>query len=261
MPILTGESLHGPFKGGRRGIHTSSKKLVVEGGGGVSPLPVISWDMMYWVGGDAFQAEGYADTNPIPTWPDEVGVNDLTQTTVDNQPEFIASDANFNNQPTITSLAAATPYPYLDSPDFVDLTQPYTAVMVARVHILPVSGSGYVFFSTHTGPLVQFFTGTTPNEYWIYAGTTLPGGTPDTNTHFFVVTFDGNFSTLEVDGIEVISGNANSGALGSLRLFTNSGASQATATSAAFVGLLNSTLTAQEKADLLSWSQDFYATP
>lgn len=240
------------FEQGR--IHARYQRITLP----FNPVTSVAWFAAYWAEGTEFDAEGYSDGNSVDNWPDEVGTNDLTNATAAEQPVFRSSVAALNNKPAIEDDGVDD---HLDSPDFTDLTQPNTIVIVGKVDgdlsqfqpfvdAAPVDTTG-----RHTVGIIN-----TPIDWIISAGTNQTGSAADTNAHLFIATFDGVSSTLEVDGVEDIAADAGADTLGSLRLFHNFSDSTLRPLNGkiAFAGIKDGTLTAQEKADLEAWAADHY---
>ena len=77
--------------------------------GGFNPETDITWHSLFWAEGTDFVAEGYGDTDPITTWPNETGESDATQATGSRQPLYTASHASLNNQPAVDFDGMTTP--------------------------------------------------------------------------------------------------------------------------------------------------------
>ncbi len=76
---------------------------VVSGGDSLvwttGALPLIVGSALWLQGSNI---TGINDGDPVPSWPDKSGNgNDATQGTVSSQPEYVASDPAFSNQPTV----------------------------------------------------------------------------------------------------------------------------------------------------------------
>lgn len=68
--------------------------------------------------------------------------------------------------------------------------------------------------------------------------------------------------SLHLDGTSIASGSAGTENLSGVRLAANAGGTADFGhLQIAFVGLKDGTLTAQERSDLLAWSQSHYGTP
>lgn len=93
-----------------------------------------------------------------------------------------------------------------------------------------------------------------------YAGSSIvSGGTSDENLHLFIVEFDANGDeAIYVDQALVASGNAGNN-VNSQIVVGSSANGQHNGSQVAFAGVIDRTLTDQEKADIWSWYQATYA--
>jgi hypothetical protein len=96
------------------------------------------------------------------------------------------------------------------------LAQPFNVFLVVKADA--VSFSRYIFDRTSTGSNRAFLLQSGATNYTFNAGTSLTGGTPDTNAHMLRVLGDGASSFIDVDGTNVASGNAATTSLDLIRL-------------------------------------------
>lgn len=210
------------------------------------PVSAVNWHAFYWASGPNFLAEGYGDTDLIPTWPDETGNgNDLVQATEANQPALVAAHEGFNNRPAVDFANDV-----LSVALHATVTQPGELWMVSKANITgnerPLCGSW----------IVQQFGG----QWAIDAGTLVIGDPDDANLHVMRATFDTTDVLTFDETTEIASGNAGSGSMSTLRLGNDGSVDFFNGAHAAF-GVKDSLMTAGEIAAMLGWAQAFYGTP
>ncbi len=147
---------------------------------------------------------------------------DLSQLTAANQPNYVTSDANFNNEPSLEmdfndwmSTGAAFPGGAL--------SQPYTIFGVANVS---VTSADKRLFDSQTGGQVWIECENAGPVWDIGASTTQTGGTCSTGTKVFSWVVDGANSVFYVDGASVITANPGTSSINGIVL----GVNQATTT-------------------------------
>lgn len=228
------------------------------GAGPFDPLS-ITWHTAFWAEGPNMDAQAYADQDPVSLWPDESGNGrDASQATGAQQPEFHSAFAALNNQPAVKGDADD----WMDTAAWTELAQPNTIVSVMVFDTLTTNGAYVAYDGLASGSRHQMWAQITSgaDDWRLYAGSTLVGGTYDDIGHLFIAEFDATDS-LEVDGSVVASGNAGAQGLGGLTLFNTNPHNAAMRGAIAFIGIYDGLLTAQQKADLRAWATGHYGTP
>ena len=222
-------------------------------GGGFDPIADVGWTHAYWAEGTEFVALGYADTDAITSWPDEVGTENLAQSVASIT--YRAASA-INSQPALLSgLSSAR----LTKTFASAITQPLTVVVIAEFD--PAEGSFATLFDGPPGGSAITIYDNNNSTMSMEAGAMVGGGAQDANPHIFVAYFNGASSTLVRDGTTQISGNAGTNSLQGLSLFVNKDGSNDTDISGpiAFVGLFSGDVTGDAGwADFESWAGTHY---
>ncbi len=223
--------------------------------GGFDPLS-IEWFTAFWASDPDWTNPG--DGNPVGTWRDAgTKAQDATAASTE-RPTFRASHASFNNQPIVEFDGVDDD---LSTGSWgTSLSQPNEVFVVGRYRTTASSGSiadGTLSSSTRHNLTVNSI----GPKWQLRAGTLLNGGTADTAIHLFDAVFNGGSSSLDIDGSNILSGDAGSNALNGVRLGDTYNDGLASEVDIAFYGVFDGTLSAQQRADLLAWSQDTYGTP
>lgn len=138
---------------------------------------------------------------------------DAVQFTGTKQPAYRASVAALNGKPAVQGDGVDD---FLQTAAWSSaLTQPSSVVVVGSVSAEDNLTDGITSTNRH---LVKEILGT---DWRIFAGTSVDGGTSDTDPHLFAAVFNGASSTLDVDGVEVVSGNAGAQTLTGLTIGSN----------------------------------------
>lgn len=226
-----------------------------------SPLS-IPWHTAFWAEGPSFEALELSDSDPVPIWPDEAsGFGDAEQATPASRPIYVASHSSFNNKPVVQGDGSDD---VLVTGTGTALSQPNTVVVIGRVASVAIPGT-MVGGERSTGGVSHLVTGDAngaTGRYRIYAGTNVrtANNVQDSQAHLFIARFDST-DTLEMDGNQVISGNAGGFNVEQLSLFAFPNGNEPLEGEVAFAALLDGVLTVQQKNALLAWSQSYYGTP
>lgn len=218
-----------------------------------NPLTAVTWAKAFWASDPSWSNPG--NGNGVSSWRNGGSIaGDATQATGSKQPTYAAAATHLNNRPAVDFDGVDD---HLDVATFADITLGTELVVIARA---TAAASNNLVSGTVSGKRRNLLTNAS-SQWAIFAGTAVAGGTADTNGHFLHAIFTGSpaASTLAVDGSTVASGNAGSEAVNSIRLGANLALTVYLAGLIAFVGF--GSLTVGERADLLAWSRDFYATP
>lgn len=222
----------------------------------IDPLS-IGWAHAYWAEGPEFTALGLADGAQVSSWPDEIGTSNLAQATAADRPLYRATRADFCNKPVID---------FVDDGDRMDVTwsslaQPNEVVLIARKKSVQsgVETHTRVWMDSPSGN--RHYLQSDQTTYSMFAGGSfVSGGTPDNELHFFDMLFDGASSFLAIDSVQVGTGNPGSQAMAGLRVSLNQASStvQNPNLDVAFIGVKDTALTSQERADLYAWFLEHY---
>lgn len=178
------------------------------GGGGVSPVAPdgLPWEHLWWVGGTEFAAQGYADTDNVPTWPDEAGTDDFVSISGAQDPQYVAASV-MNGAPAIFLEGTEA---LRDS--WTSIPQPFSIVMIAQA----VGASGYFCDGFTSSPRILIIR---QAEWQMFAGSTVNSGvSSDASRHLHSAYFNGSSSVLEVDGVPGSTINPGTGACAGLIL-------------------------------------------
>lgn len=217
-----------------------------------SPLD-IAWHTCMWASGAEFAALALADGAAVATWPDEASTHDATQATGSKQPTYRAAVAAFNNKPVIEGDRVDD---YLATAAFTELAQPTTIVLVGAT----ANSDNYLFDGIVTNK--RNYLKRRPSNLW-EQGTSGAEGHPnaaDSNAHLHIATYNGASSSHQVDGTSSSTTLGTDGLTG-LTLFSYFNHDAQFGRYIAFLGVINATLTAQNKTDLRTWAQSYYGTP
>lgn len=188
-----------------------------------------------------------ANSTAVSSWTDSVGSVALTQATGGLQPLYIVS--GINGLPIVRfdgndDTLAAT---------ITSRTQQYTFAIVGQSAVVPTSGRQLVWSGAE---ILSIATGLW--EMW--SGASLDGGSVTTSPTLTVCQFNSVSSNLYLNGNLSISGDAGTGATGTaLQIGNHSSISRPWNGDVAEVLLYDHGLTAGERAELGTYTQDRYA--
>ena len=205
----------------------------------------------------AFYADDLArsDGASVATWSDSSGNSrDATAPSPAQEPTLRLSDAAMGGEPTVKFDGIDD---YMSTTAFASLL-PFTFVVVGRTRQvdgnLPFVAGTWDGSSGSPPGLIREF----DNRFAIFNGTSRSVTFSDTDAHIFIVEFAAGNDTAQVDSLETSKSAGDKAAVGvGLGRFSSLNGP----VDLSFVGLLDGTLTSQEKSDLLAWSQDKYGTP
>lgn len=171
-----------------------------------SPITGVAWHAAYWADGPEMLALAYSNGASVTTWPDEVGTEDLTGSTV---PVMVTSDSSFNNHRSVQWVNDATRFVQITNINHpATQAQPFTYVVIGKMDTLPTTPpSNDQVWMDGVGSFDQRI-GIDDGVDWVYyaGGTARLGGTPDTSPHHILAYFNGASSRLEIDGSTLLSG-------------------------------------------------------
>ncbi|MGA0398231.1 MAG: hypothetical protein ACO3O3_13810 [Ilumatobacteraceae bacterium] len=149
----------------------------------------------------------------VSQWDDKSGNgNDATQATSANQPTSGTRTLNGLNVLDCDVLDG------LQADFGTDYSQPNTIFVVAQLDDLDGSQTFFDGISGAKRHIGQMYTS---SDWRMDAGVNLFGGTPDTDAHLLRFVFNTTNSTLHVDGVSTLSGNAGTNVLDGFTFGTN----------------------------------------
>ena len=155
-------------------------------GGALNPKTIFGSQLKAWY---------VASTASVSAWPDSSGTGDanknLAQATGGLQPTIQASNALYNNQPTVTFGGTA---PLMQSGTWaVSLAQPFTVILVGHA---ATAGSRHFFNGTTLANQLSLFDS---SNVQIYDGTNIASGVTTTATpSIMIAVFNGASSSIAV---------------------------------------------------------------
>lgn len=221
---------------------------------GFDPLS-IGWHSAYWAEDPAWTNPG--DGNAVTTWTDASGNGrSITQGTPGHRPLYRASVAALNNKPALDF--DGTDDGLASGSAFTATSGDLTKVIVLQWQTAQ-AGTRHFWSWGNTGgraDLFAYFSG----KWATYSPAlgVLEGSASDQSPHLIIATFAAA-AKIEVDGATVATGSGG-GSLSSHSIGRYAAGTEPFDGYIAFAGLYNGTLTAQQKADLLAWSQSHYGT-
>lgn len=217
------------------------------GGGSFDPLS-IAWDLAFWAEDPSWTNPG--DGNAVSQWDDASGNGlHLTQGTGSQQPTYRASTAAFNGQPTVEFAI-----------DWMS-TAGFTAIATGDVFCVASSETSSFVWAGNDGSHRWDLLHASSGNFALHNGGSYITVAGDTDPHAIRATYDST-DVLNVDGTDILSGNAGTHSLDGLyvgRYYFDT--TNRLAGHIAFLGIIDGGLTAQERSDLLAWSQSHYGTP
>lgn len=214
----------------------------------------IAWTHAYWTEGTDFIAQGYTNGSAIGTWPDEVATSDLAQATAGFKPTLVTADSNFNGQNIIRF--DGTDDRLVN--DWADLSQPNEFFVVARARSIPTWA--YIFDGINATDRNALYHDDGTDKWNIFAGLSLEGAASNTLAHVFRVIFNGASSSLFIDEVNTITGNAGAQASSGLTVGTRYNGVDPGPIDVAFIAVKNGALTATERMNLHQWARTHYGT-
>lgn len=230
--------------------------IVGAGAPAFNPQTDITWHSLFWVEGSDFIAQGYVDTDPVGTWPNETGESDAAHAT--NQPNYSASDTALNDQPAVVFTNANKDV--LQTSAFAsNPSYPVSIVVIARGI---GTGKHYVDGRASSNRNVIF----RDADWRLFAGSTVGSDTATAAPVFAVAKFDGSTGadTLTINGVLKVNANAGSQTLTGLTIGSNYLAAGASAISflsgaVALVGIYEGDITADGAwDDFKAWVTSHY---
>ena len=162
-----------------------------------------------------------SDGSTVDPYADAVGELDLTAV---GSPTFTDSDPNLNDRDSVVYDGSNDAH-VLSASEWDTLQQPFTIIAVVN----PTDGGdrdSVVTRESTDDPGFFFDVRFDDNEYELFAGDSVSGGTPTEDVQLLTAIVDGSESALRKNGSEIASGNPGSRDLESLSLNAREGASQ-----------------------------------
>ncbi len=178
------------------------------------------------------------------------GTRDLEQGTAGSRPLYDASDAAYNDEPTMTFDGTDD---FLRNWDWGTLNQPYTLLFVGEVGAAETGG----FFATTTGGTTMAIANECPT---VNCGTLLTGLADIGQKSIMLIEVNGASSKIYVNTVgSSTDGAAGAGVMsGQQAFFSLTGGTSPTAGKAAFVGIAGKVLSAGEKSGVLAYCADLW---
>lgn len=194
----------------------------------------------HWKLNDGPQISDVANGDPIMFVEDKSDSrHQIKQLTVSKRPEFVTDV--LNGEPVLRFDGVDD---YMDSAAFVSpLSQPNTIFVVGNINTL---GSNMTFVHGLSSGGRNGILVTNTNEYRLFAGTAIDGGSVSTGHVILTAVFDSINSYLMVNGSQVLSGDAGSEDMGGIRIGLNSNLVNDLNGDIAAVYVFNSLLTSKQ---------------
>lgn len=244
---------------------------------GLDIVEDFDWRIIYWAGaidpddvnevGSGTMA-GFDATDRILTLIDRSG-NGVHATAGTNDPSLVEDRAPtyvanaLNGRPGIQFDGVGN---YLSiTSSMPRLEQPFTAVILAQSTTLPTSPDTHRIFDGATDAAGErVAVSIRETEYGMFAGTSLGGGTSDTDARMMFAYFDGENSYLEVSGTKEIEDDAGAGFLhnmniGAGALITGIGVSAFLDGYIFLLGFIDGELSADQRVAIRTWAAAHYA--
>lgn len=206
-----------------------------------NPETSIGWHSLLWAEGTAMTAQGYSDTDPVGTWPNETGESDATGV---NSGVFNTSNAVFNNRSSVNFFAPDNLTMTFGTG--LDYTNGASFVMIGRA-----TSAGN---STH-----NYCTGFQRGGQWrLNAGILITGGGRDANANIFNWFYPGaaGDSSLWVNDSLVLTGDAGSNEVGATSFYV---AGSTYDNEFCLMGIYEGDITADSNwSAFMSWASDYY---
>jgi hypothetical protein len=161
---------------------------------------------------DATKISG-SDGDPIGSWTDQEGSDNLTENTSSKKPTLRTNGINgkqileFDGSDDMLTASFGT-----------TITQPDQIFTVAKKRSSG-SSSRETIHETSTNPGRQLLDSDGDSTWRIFAGNNLDSGTnDDTSAHVYTTLYNGSNSVLRRDGVQIASGNAGTEDLPSFRV-------------------------------------------
>ena len=154
-----------------------------------------------------------ADNDPVSTWGDEIGDNDLQAT---GSPTYL--DDELNDNPVVRYDGTDD---YHDN-DIIDLTQPYAIIWVVR----DVAGDSDRMLSgmdSLVGDNENILSNDESGSRGMFAGSFISGGSSDTNWNIWNAYFNTTDSDLRINASTIATGDVGDQNIGEYRVGANRG--------------------------------------
>ncbi len=175
-----------------------------------APTPIDLPDLLMHYDGNSVKLNGSNVSEMI----DRGGGESVRQADSTKQPLYIASDTDFNNEPTVQFNGTNE---YLRSADFTNDVKQADTIIFAFKSTTTVTGT---FFDGNSVATRNAFAAGT--DYILSSGMVLIGGTGDTDKHIAVIRFSDANTVVYIDGgPAIISGNAGDSPLNGLNFGCN----------------------------------------
>lgn len=137
-----------------------------------------------------------------------------------------------------------------------DTAQPTTVFGVSKLRNSADLSAQQSFCDSETQ---RHVTQTSMNDYGIYAGTGLVGGSVDTSPHFRLNNFDGSNSEIFIDGTSVVSGDAGGDSLTEIVIGSDNDRSEYWDGTIQLIGAIGKRIGSSERDALRNICKKFYS--
>jgi len=191
-----------------------------------------------------------SDGDSISQLDDQKGSENLTQSTSADQPTYKANQINGNPSLLFQS-------DYLNVDFSTTISQPFEIFMVGRFN--DVSGENYRGYDAFNNRVRLLTNDLSDESQWnMFAGSSLRGGTLDTNVHYWTSVFNGSNSINRLDGSDLANGDAGSNNLDGLTLANRSSGTDATDVDIGWWGVYDPTANGYSRSNVESYlSREF----
>lgn len=228
---------------------------------GFNPITGVGWTHAYWAEGPEFVALGLSDGGAVATWPDEIGTDDLTQSTAGLRPTYRTA-GTINSVPAVRG--DGTQY-YRDVAFASAMAQPHSTVVITRLTSVAGTWATIIDGTSDARAWLGVRVSGTLNWNLFAGGGVAQAGTPAANTGYMLrAFFSGSSSLLDVNGTNVVPtgtavGTQNRGGISLFNSSVQLGQPAVVAGDIAFVGVFNGDVTGDPKwAQFKTWVTSHY---
>lgn len=208
----------------------------------------------------ASELVGFSDTDPVATWPDEIGSHDLASV---NSALTTYSAAGFNGMPAVDFTTGSDSRMLgTDSPS-LGVAQPHTYCVIFQFESLTFSASNLGVIVDSLARSALFAQDATP-QWRMFAGSSVvdSGTNADLDEHLLFGIFDGASSSLWLGDTQIAAGNPGTGGVDRVMVNADGGNPTGAAGHAdmlvAEILIYDRALNAAERSDLFDYYQNTY---
>lgn len=169
-------------------------------GGGGDLTTLVAWEHAYYTAGAAFTSEGYSDTDPVTTWPDEVGSVDFV--TNSDDPAFDAVDSAFSDHPAVAFAVGDHLHHASALP-----TGCAGAVLIGRAHVVTAASIENRWHDANLDSGNRYVIGFQNSSYQLFfGGSAAQSVVGNTDPHLWELYQNGASDRLTIDGSNIYTG-------------------------------------------------------